>query len=381
MVQEFGEINLLKIKKEIKELEEKLKLVDNNEKTIILDKLLSYYKLLSHMSVNTEDFFEKYYNYNEQIQKLIDTATKNYIGILKYIKNNRQLLRKLSENINIFLDSETLIEDPSTLTPISKDNFLDIISYIYDKNFVDFIYNEIKNNRIHFNTSITYDENYFGGTCINVEDKNYYVIEKLNKGYYYINLFAFIHELSHGYINSKYNNDFTCNPFREVFSYYNELKLNKYLVDNKLCYNDSLLQDTFFLKDIFTHSNSLYIWTYLVDAVKKDGNIDDEKYGTILSENDYFITKIFACNVSDDDYFETLIYFLGYVISLEQYYKYLNDPEKTEYNFDKVYRSNINTPFIAQLSNLDINKIELESGKQVDNYLKDYCKRYSKSKY
>lgn len=380
VIQNFGKINTTKIHKEILNLEKQL-LVEKNEEEIIkiLDNLLSYTHLLKAISSKYEIFDQKYSSYYKYIDKLAKNTNNMYVSISNYIKNNRILLRMLSKYTNQFKKNVNLLDKNFELKHITINDMLDITKEVFDKDFIDFMYKEFKNGNVHFNTCSSPNgiKNDYNGTCIDINNNNYYIIEKDKQNYFY-NLFSIVHEISHGYINKKYNKDFTNNPFRESYSIFNELVLCKYFVDNNIAFNDCKLNDTFFFENLFENFDYLYFWTYLIDSVNEDGIVDDDNFKNIIQNESLLLNKLLSSDIDDDDYLESLIYSLDKAISIDLYYKYIFDPEKTNYLFNKLLSNNVQKTLNVQLNDLEINKLDFITCKPIKKYYNDYQKRYVK---
>ena len=382
MAEKIGKINLLKIKDEIDILEKELKNTNSNnrKKETILDTLQLYYLLVENITGQKINYEKKFSKYNSNIDRLCKKYSNEYRHFVEYIKSNKLILRKICESINNIYYDNDLYENDYEISETTVDTILSLVDDIFDSDFTNFFYKEIKDKKIHFNTSSNPNgiiSGYDGITIDIYPNKNYYVIAKDKKTYYY-NLFTIIHEISHGYINSKYNKNFTYNPLREIFPCLNELIVNDYFFTNNLAVKDCKIQDNYLIREIINDTNKLYYWTYFINAIDQNLIIDGVKFNKIIEKEKFHEEVSLDSITSSIEYFEILLYSLGRVISIDQYNRYLNNPDRVRYNIDKLLKEDNHISFMSQLKMLEIDIDELRYGKCFESFFNNYHKKYVK---
>lgn len=336
--------------KDLYKLKEQIAIEESEEnKMKIMDSILSINDILNeYLLIN-----DRNYNYNDIIKRNSNSLIKLKEYEYHTIKNNINEIRK-SYNINKniynsskiqishFKNSETL--KSLTATHIPRKIFYDILFNIPFGNFSDYLDMQLKSKKLYVINLIDIDNSLLDGASFSLPALNYdYNIIETYDEFSYLSMFPIIHEITHSYIERKYNTNTGFNVFREVIPFFHEFKMMDYLHS----YNMGLA-------DILTN------------------------YYEILCNMKSNLNNKFKLRKYQDYYNYT--YVLGQLLSFYFYEMYKKDPDKCEYYID-YFCSNLDNydPYdLLRKSNVDIE--QLSSGETMKRMIKEYNNFYDKFK-
>lgn len=346
-----------KLVKELETLQKKLKTTINiKKKMYLLEELSMYYDILETI-YDEYDKLEYYKNLCDTykvtkylIEKKQKIMIKNEIRSINYYYD---FYKELTKNIGRSLQSSKMmlskIITNNNLTKSNLENFIEIVNKNFSKDFSNFVYNEIKNNRLLLTDS--YIES---GICYTLSKKNlHYYICEVSNGITYYDFMTIIHELSHGFAISNYS------LFDEIYSIFNEFKLNNIIYNSKVALIDNKKADLYYLKMISETNKNFKDNLKFIQKVNK-------KYYDI---NDY-----------DMHYLDnTHEYLISYILGLKLYYQDLEDTELAHYNIKKIYEKNYND--ISDINKLEkISIDEILSCEPVKQYVKNVDSKWDSLK-
>lgn len=335
--------DLYKLKEQLKteeSFENKLKIMDG---IASINLILEEYLLICDKNYNYQDIIKNNSNTFIELKKLEYDNVKNNMKTLKrksrlntYIYNSTKKefknLRHINNEIKIFA------------THISRKQFYDILFNLPFGDFNEFLTKHIKGKKLYTLTLMDYDNNLLDGVSYSMPSLNYdYSVIETYDEYSYLSMFPIIHEISHSYVERKYNINTCFNIFREVISFFNEFRLMDYLEKNYMVNNDIIIN-----------------------------------YFEILKNMESNLKNRFKFKRFDD--YNKFMYIIGPLVSFSFFEIYKKDPEKCNF-YTNYFCTNINNyePY-ELLEKSNINVEELSSGDVMKRIIKSYNNYYDKFK-
>ncbi len=336
--------------KDLYKLKEQIAIEESEEQKIkIMDSILSINAILNEYLL----IADRNYNYNDIIKRNSSSLIKLKTSEYNTIRNNINELKK-NNNINkkIYNSSKIQIkhfEKSKTLkslsaTHISRKNFYDILFNIPFGNFSDYLDTQLKSKKIYVINLIDIDNSLLDGASFSLPALNYdYNIIETYDEFSYLSIFPIIHEITHSYVERKYNTTTAFNVFREVIPFFHEFKMMDHLNINNMGHTDITIN-----------------------------------YHEILCSLKANLNNRFKLRRYQDYYNYT--YVIGQLLSFHFFEMYKRDPEKCEY-YTNYFCNNLDNyaPYdLLQKSNVDIE--QLSSGETMKRMIKEYNSYYDKFK-